>query len=152
MPPTIISQFTISNIFFGGIAKGKRMKAKLKSCFFFSFSFSEICLFSGSEVTFWELVQRWWSVCPIVFVQNLWQPLFPLLFPHYLAETKLGVPLLTMIRFDPDLQDILELDSAKGVTGKIFLNYLVQIEPRLWEKENIENQWWQISKQINLQT
>ena len=32
-----------------------------------------------------------------------------------------------MIRFDPDLQDILELDSAKGVTGKIFLNYLVQI-------------------------
>ena len=50
-----------------------------------------------------------------------------MLFLHYLVETKLGVPLLTMIRFDPDLQDILELDSAKGVTGKIFLNYLVQI-------------------------
>ena len=61
------------------------------------------------------------SMCPIVFVQNLWQPLFPLLFPHYLAETKLGVPLLTMIRFDPNLQDILELDFAKrGFKENIF--------------------------------
>ena len=48
--------------------------------------------------------------------------IFLVLFLHYLVETKLGVPLLTMIRFDPDLQDILELDFAKGVLHKIFLS------------------------------
>ena len=38
-------------------------------------------------------------------------------------ETKLGVPLLTMIRFDPDLQDILELDfPKKGFQGNFFKN------------------------------
>ena len=44
-----------------------------------------------------------------------------MLFLHYLVETKLGVPLLTMIRFDPNLQDILELDFAKrGFKENIF--------------------------------
>ena len=71
--------------------------------------------------------------------------IFPVLFLHYLAETKLGVPLLTMIRFDPDLQDILELDfPKKGFQGKYFcLNLMTQ---------NIEDWCWQVSKQLILQT
>ena len=56
------------------------------------------------------------QVLPKVFLK-----IFSVLFLHYLAETKLGVPLLTMIRFDPNLQDILELDFAKrGFKENIF--------------------------------
>ena len=58
---------------------------------------------------------------PFKYFSKISLEIFPLLFPHYLAETKLGVPLLTMIRFDPHLQDILELDFAKkGLNGKYF--------------------------------
>ena len=56
------------------------------------------------------------QILPKVFLK-----IFSVLFLHYLAETKLGVPLLTMIRFDPNLQDILELDFAKrGFKENIF--------------------------------
>ena len=51
--------------------KGRECSQAKKLLLFFFFFFGNLP-FSGSEATFWELVQRWWSVCPIVFVQNLW--------------------------------------------------------------------------------